>query len=613
MQVSLLGRDHSQRLGSLENFLRVGSAFIVLCLFAIGPSSAAAQELDPSEAMEIYRTVDGWTRDWEVNEQHIEALPAVAVASITLRLDGQIIGREQIMRDDADAQSIALAARGAMAKARAWVRTKTGDEPSEEQWSAIGSRLTLSVELAQQTVPMRDTELGLPSLGLSPGVQGLVMRMGQQTEIMTPDEMIALGFTVEQAAYAMATALSDDGAMALASIGELIERGYTFSRFNPIWIAQQDAGKGGVFLDRGGRMIEDSSVGTKSVRNMGERIARYLIAQQWPGSERFGMVGTRDVVSGRASPEVAPVYEQALVAHALLQFARQSDKPIHARAREVALRLLDDLGTVQPGEPVPWDDGIGSAACVIALSHEFEGFHTPEWIQLEIECREKLAGLYSPIGGFASEILEGARGFVAWALVRAKDKNADHAVRTVFRDTQPGQLVGQMPFLGWAELELASGSDQVPAASALTQMRSRLWDHQISKSDLDWRDRDYAGAVVFTTGSSSLPTSGNLRPIAMACTMLGDERLTPGTIADGAVASEIGRVASAMRFVDQLVMSDASGFVSRAPERCIGGVRESLWEWNVSPASSAIALLAALEFERSVNAIAARPIPDQTP
>lgn len=613
MQVSLLGRDRSHRLGKLGYFLRVGPMIAVLCLSAIGPNHAAAQELGPTDAMDIYRAIDRWTRDWEVNEAHIEALQAVAIVSVTLRLDGQIIGRGQVARDDADTVSIAQASLGAMAQARAWVRDKSGDEPSEEQWSAIASRLTLSVELALQAVPMRDSELGLPGLGLSPGVQGLVMRLGEQSEIMTPDEMISLGFTVQQAAYAMATTLSGDGAMALASIGELIERGYSFSRFNTIWIAQQDANKGGVFLDRGGRVIEESSVGTKSVHDMGERIAAYLIAQQWPGSERYGMVGTRDVVSGRATPEVAPVYEQALVAHALLRFAEQSDKPIHRRAREVALRLLDDLGTVQPGEPMPWDEGIGSAACMIALTHELDEDGTPEMIQLEIECREKLAQLYSPIDGFSSEIPDGARGLVAWAFVRAKDKNAEHAVRSVFRDTQPGQLVGQMPFLGWAELELAADNDQVPAASVLTKMRSRMWDHQITKSDLDWHDRDFTGAVVFTAGSNSLPTSGNLRPIAMACTMLGDDRLTPGTIADGSMAVEIGKVASAMRFVDQLVMSDASGFVSRAPERCVGGVRASLWDWKVSPASSAIALLAALEFERSIKAIAARPMPDPNP
>jgi len=183
----------------------------------------------------------------------------------------------------------------------------------------------------------------------------------------------------------------------------------------------------------------------------------------------------------------------------------------------------------------------------------------------------------------------------------------------VFRDTDPGQLAGQMPFLGWAELGLARGKSEVPASGALAQMRSRMWDNQLSKSDLDWRDRDFIGGIVFTSGGAGLPTSGNLRPIAIACTMLGDDRLTPGTIADGAVAVEIGKVASAMRFVDQLVMTEDSGFLSRAPERCIGGVRSSMWEWKVSPASSAIALIAAVEFERSINAIGERPMPTITP
>jgi len=79
------------------------------------------------------------------------------------------------------------------------------------------------------------------------------------------------------------------------------------------------------------------------------------------------------------------------------------------------------------------------------------------------------------------------------------------------------------------------------------------------------------------------------------------------------MASEIGRVASAMRFVDQLVMDERSGFMSRAPDRCVGGVRESLWEWRVSPAWSAIALLAAVEFERSIQEIGARGLPAQQP
>ena len=567
--------------------------------------------------MDVYKAVDGWVRGWDVSQESLEGLPVLACASVTLRLDGQVIGRGQVVREDADAESIVLAARGAMAQGRAWVRAKSDLEPLDDEWASIGSRVVLSVELVDRVVPMGQASLELPGLGLSPGVHGLVMWLGEQAEVMTPDEMITLGLDVETSAYSMATVLSGDGGMALASIEELIGRGYRFGRCEPVWIAQGGAGLGGVFLDRGGRVIEGSSVGMRSVRDMGERIAGYLMAQRWPGSERFGMVGARDVVSGRASPEVASVYEQGIVATALLRFAKMGREPIHLASRERALMILKDLGAVQPGEQSPWEDGIGSAACVIALSYLEEGElwagGDEDMLRLKEGCSVTLAGLYSPIDGFSDSVPVPAWGLVSWALVRAENQHALRAVRAVFQDTTQGQLVGQMPFLGWAELELAEGASEVPAAGALGQMRNRMWEYQLKKSDLDWRDRDFVGAVVFTTGSNALPTSGNLRPIAMVCSMLGDERLTPGTIADGAMAGEIGRVALAMRFVDQLVMDERSGFVSRAPDRCIGGVRESLWEWKVSPAWSAIALLGAVEFERSIKEVGARPMPAQQP
>ncbi len=623
-KVLVFGPVNPRGLGKMANFPRSHLLLTLSCFMVLGPQQTHAQELDSAQAMGIYRTIDQWVRQWEVPQDQTELqatlqdenqTPSLACASVTLRLDGQVIGRGQVVYRDPSPQSIIQATKIAIAQARGWVRQKHDGEPSDDLWLGIASRMTLSVELADRVVPMSPSALGLPDLGLSPGVDGLVMRLGEQSEIMSPDEMITLGFDPEQSAYSMATALSSDGAMALASVAELIERGYTFGRFKPIWIAQQGAGKGAVFLDRGGRMIEESSVGVQSVRDMGERIAHHLIAQRWPGSERYGMVGTRDIISGRANPEIAPPYEQALVAIALLRFAGTGDKAIHTQSHDHALKLLNDLGAVQPGESNPWDNAIDAAACVIALSYVDQSIVASEddLVTLQSRCRATLAKTYTPVDGFLSSFPEAAKGLIAWAMVRDGNMYASSAVRAVFRETPPGQLVSQMPFLGWADLELAQGSSEVPAAGALNLMRTRMWDHQLTKADLNRADRDFAGAVVFTKSTSVLPTSGNLRPIAMVCSMLGDPRLTPGPISDPVVSSEIRRVALAMRFVDQLVMSESSGFLSRASERSVGGVRASLWEWKVSPASSAIALLAAVEFEQSVQAIGARPMPMAAP
>lgn len=616
MQVSLLGPDRSGRLGSLGKIVRVRFSSAIIAVSVLGLHTLAAvgvdDDLDAGEAMGLYQTVDAWVRDWQVDDA-FEAEHALSSVSVTLRLDGQVIGRGESAGFDADPFRMQNASRAAMAEARRWVRQKIGqdpsDEPSAELWSSIGSRITLSVELAGSVVPMSESVLQVQGLGLSPGVQGLVMRLGDQIEVMGPDEMLTLGVTPERAAYAMATALSSDGGMALATVQELIERGYTFGRFEPIWIAQSGESKGAVFLDRGGRVVDGGSFGVGSVQKMGERIAEYLIAQQWPGVEKYGMVGTRDVISGRAMPEVAPVYEQALVAYALLRYGASGEQEVHRRSHEEGLRLLSELSVVQPGEPEPWgksDGGVGAAACVAALSSVGPAFGSDTVMEMGKKCRETLGTMYSPIDGFDRSSPPAARGLIAWAMVESGHEHAEKAVRDVFRDTDAGQLVAQMPFLLWAELGLAEGEADVPASKALTTMREWMWTHQLGKADLEFRDRDFVGGVVFTRGSSVLPTSANVRPIAAMCSMLGDERLTAGTIADGSMASEIGRVASAMRFVDQLTMRDDSAFLSKAPDRCIGGVRSSLWDWRVSPASSAIALLGAVEFDESIRSVADR-------
>ncbi len=613
MQVSLLGPAHQDRLGKIGKFPRVRICLCALALAVLGPAPANAQDLGINDAMDAFRTVDAWVRDLGLPEELSEDLPALSMVSVTLRLDGQVIGRGQVLSTTPTETTLPQAARKAIAQANAWVRNRVDVEPSDEVWDSIASRMTLSLELADQLVPMSEDSLAQHALGLSPGVQALVMRLGERAEVVTPDEMFSLGFTLEQAAYSMATELSGDGAMSLASIGELLSRGYTFARCQPIWIAQSAEGRGGVFVDRGGRVIEESAVGLKSIRQMADQLAQHLIAQQWPGSEQYGLVGQRDVISGRSNPEVAPVYEQALVAQALMRYADDMKDPKKLRAREAAMDLLSAIAAVQPGESSPWDDQIGSAACLIALSELGFGFLPDEIIELDKRCRTAIGKIYSPIDGFSPTLPPAAQGLVAQAMVRIGHPHAQHAVKAVFQNTQPGELVAQMPFLGWAELELAKKQDAVPASEALKQMRTFVWGHQLGKVDLDWRDRDYIGSVIFTKGANRLPGSENIRPIAFMCTMLGDARLTPGTIADFEVASEIGRVAASMRFVNQLMMDESSSFLSRAPERSIGGIRQSLTDWRTSPVASALALMAAIEFEDSVRSIGARKDPEQSP
>src|SRR5207247_423371 len=98
-------------------------------------------------------------------------------------------------------------------------------------------------------------------------------------------------------------------------------------------------------------------------------------------------------------------------------------------------------------------------------------------------CRKRVLGSFDAELGFKADVPAPAKGLVALALVEMMRQDndddsrqtaanlAESAVRRVYRDTPEGELVSQMPWLGWAELRLAAlkGRDEVPAAVALRQ------------------------------------------------------------------------------------------------------------------------------------------------
>lgn len=554
-------------------------------------------------SIEAHNMVRGWVGSWRVDEG-ADPIADLGCAAVTLRLDGRVIGRGRALARDGD--PLVLATRGAIARARAGVRAGRDTEPTDEEWGALAQGLTVSVELGGRAVPISDTELASPHLGMSVGRDALVVRLGDRGVVMTPDEFVSSRIDPARAAYALATELSNDGGLALASIQELLERGFTFARSRIVWVAQPGAGKGAVFMDRGGRIIEPGESGLSGVRAMGEDLVSYLGAQRWAGVEALGVVGTRDVVTGRCDPEVAPVYEQALVALALSRWASVRGD---ARAIAIARDVLSELARVEPGEAEPWAGAAGAAACVVAVD-EFRALGeatSGPMDEMWARCVERVERAHDPARGYADDVVGGMRGLVAWALVRAGEDGREDAVRRVYREMERGMLVGQMPFLGYAELELAGNAETIGAREALRAMRDRVWAHQIVRADLEEPgDRDLLGAIVFTAKSDVMPTSDVMRPLVFLCAMLGDPRLSGRTMGEDGLSTDIARTGDAMRFARQLVMDDSSAFLSAAPGKCVGGVRVSLTDWRVSPASSAMALLACAEFERSVMAIMAR-------
>ncbi|MBY0263711.1 MAG: hypothetical protein K2Q20_15305 [Phycisphaerales bacterium] len=182
---------------------------------------------------------------------------------------------------------------------------------------------------------------------------------------------------------------------------------------------------------------------------------------------------------------------------------------------------------------------------------------------------------------------------------------------------RPG-VVNLMPWLGWAEIACArqrakgGGLDTIPSAIALRQMRSQLWQHQLSLTDTTPDTLDMVGGIVFTAGlaqgkGTPYPTWHGARPLAFVATMLGDPRLTE----PAERPRETVRLMQAVRFIRQLQVDEASAWAYPNPAKAIGGIRSAPWDFSQPVDASALALMFITETIKSLDALAAQPADKQ--
>jgi hypothetical protein len=219
-------------------------------------------------------------------------------------------------------------------------------------------------------------------------------------------------------------------------------------------------------------------------------------------------------------------------------------------------------------------------------------------------CSKALRSAFSVETGFAPDVPRAAYGAIAWAMVRlARDGGGTLAparacVEAAFGSVGVDQLVTHMPWLGFAAIE-AAGEQSLSQREALMQMRTLVFEHQISSAELEPYDRDFAGGIVFTRARTPLPTWQSARPMAFVTAMIRDTRLTPKE----ARATELIRALASLRFLRQLTADEASLFTAKSPARARWGVRSALWDQRMPPDATALTLIAVCEALRTVQAM----------
>lgn len=597
---------------------RLIRAFFVLITLMGGVTQTAWAQpsMEPQTGLGLYAKVDGWVRDWDLPSiDSPEALSEpVCAAVVTLRLDGQVFGRGTAASPDPDPSLIWRATSGAVNRANSKL---TGER--DAMWDAtvkqLSDRLTITIEVGDELIPIAPSNITMPGFGHSPGSVGLAARLGDECDAIGPESIITRRGDPAQYAAALALTLSSDASLVLQTPEELSDQGFVFYRWTPMVLAQPAPGLGAVFVDRGGRVIAAEEVTVRSIDTLADQIASHLQSRQWAGVEQYGFVGTLDPVEARSASPFAGAFEQALGAYALLKYGENGDSSSKREAALTGREVLKALAHIEEDEQSPWDEPVAACMTIVALAElPLEMIlGDRELGTMRTRCLETLDTLYSEQDGFDDSLPQAAQGLVtqalsASALIDPRNRKAltRSAIARVFLETPPELLVSQMPFLAWAQLGSIDPDQEVPTRAALRQMRELVWTHQLRRADLSWADRDLVGGIVFTRAAAPLPSWSCLRPLSAIATMLGDERLTEGTIASGEVPGQIARLVESIRFVRQLTAEGELLHMYGEVEDAQGGVRMALWDQRMPIESSAMALLLLTESQRSFEQLMSR-------
>lgn len=510
-------------------------------------------------------------------------------ASLTLRYAGRVVGRGSSF---APGPGVALRQAATRAIREATGRVQIPEDPDLRR--EFARSFAMSLELASAPVPVTAEGMKDLAITLSPGIHGVSARLGDRTEGFFPGTMLATGMEPREAIGAVAAAVTGAAADALRDPVQVRrDLGVSFATFRTTHIAQSGPGASPVFLYRGSHLPGATAPTAGDLLALADRIASNLMVRESGEGDRTGMSGTYLPLSDMFDPEIASPIEQGLVAIALARYASvagvEADRA--ADAMRVARRLVDDMAVVVPGEIAPDASATGAAMVSIAVRRVMpKGEARSEAVQRMLEaCDARMEG------EAADALSAPERAFVAWGLAARALETADPdhlaratgAVRASFMATTMQMLVGQMPWLLWAEMDLAAPGAPVPASEALRQMRTLVWTHQLRPEDGGDDGADMVGGILFTGTAMPLPTAQSLRAIASAGTMMADGRLTE----KGELPRELSKMLAGLRFLDALTADEATCHMYVAPARAVGGVRASLWDQRMTPESGALALL----------------------
>lgn len=587
---------------------------------------------DVTAALRVYGIVEGYVRGTGGLEALREGEPAASVhgCMVVLRLGGEVVGRGSAVGTPGSAAS---AARVAEAVEGAWgdVERRVPPGATEEARAARAERMKrmrgevlISLELSGPMIRFGAAGYNDLDLTLQPGMDGLAAAMEGKVHAVFPSAAVegnvTPGNSARRAVAAIATAVRGEGGstVSLTEPGELEKKhGVTLYRFRTTHVAQWRSDKGPELLYRGQKLVLQQDVDeVAELWHIADRLAGNLV-------NRLTLTpagGNASLTSGKVDESDA--FGLALARHALLEYwdSRTDGGKIRHAPDDAAGVLVERvvaaaqsyLPTARERAKQTDDKDRLAASAVIARNKDAKS--APEVPVIK--------GSFDGEGLLNADVPAGLRGLVIWGdgdpfqAVSARDGKprdpwsshpSEPAVRKLMAETPVGGLVVEMPWLGWIDLSIDEHLKRPrgsKSASALREMRTLIWKHQLQAVDAGPDRQDMVGGIVpppLPGSASPLPTWQTARLVAFLGTMLGEPELTTKTERGG----EIVKLLSAARFLRQLQVDDAMGWVSEDPAVVKGGLRNATWDQRTQTDATAMALLAVLEIIGGVEKAAA--------
>lgn len=530
-----------------------------------------------------------------------EPAPEIPAANAILRLDGRVLGHGAALAspdrscvDAAMAQAIEQASKDA--EWLAWASRP----------SSLAEAVTLELELAGEPQPITARTLADCAAAIRPALDAMAVRRGAtmhwiaasrlQSMGLAARPIDGLGLLMRRAGLADADLPSIDPAESVAVY-----------RLDTIRLANSAPGAPPWLAVHGERTVPMNSVTPSACVAAAERAAGWLDGSFLlePGATEPILLGDYGTIADRRQPMVAGSIDRMMAAWAFAELAARSSER-SAEWRRRSLSLLEQAAD-------PADD--------VMTARRSNALRVIAWCAL-VNCgsdadraaaRERLAAASASLAPTVKEEApaDAARALELAAAARAQDAGAallepaalHGAIARAWEELPRASLVADAEWL--LRAAAWSGLEPPPSPVVLDALRDILMRAQLgigsAPKDLPV---DLVGAfqLASASGQPSVGISG-LRPLAALLRMIGPapDEATRGRIVDACRAGA--------RFVMQVQVSPDGASLLRRPRRCVGGLRESLWEPRISVAGTAAGILVLLDLSNVLPAGKENPDP----